>query len=255
VKHVDKRIWLVGLLATVVIAGCSSNQSGGQPATSGTFTPNTSTVDATLTSRATGTPDGVKPKPLEIVESGYTIVAGPHVEYAFVLRNPNPSLGVEFPRVRVSMRDAQGRVLNTADALFGRWLLPGETAAFAEEATLKGNGLAKVVFEVEDPGLQSKWKTASESRPMGHVLNTSRLKANKTASGITFTGQVENRNTVGVDDFIVSVILRDKSGRIVAGYTSYMDEISVGEKQAFTVRSVRAVPKFVTMQAYAQQWS
>jgi hypothetical protein len=252
---VDKRIWLVGLLATVAIAGCSSNQSGSKTAASGTFTPSTATVDATLTTKATETTAGVKPKPLEIVESGYTIVPGPHAEYAFVLRNPNPTLGVEFPLVRVSMRDAAGRELNTADALFGRWLLPGETAVFAEEVAPKGNELAKVVFEVVDPGIQSKWKTASESQPMGHVLKTSHLKVNKTASGITFTGQVENRNSVGVDDFIVSVILRDKSGRIVAGYTSYMDEISAGEKQAFTVNSVRAVPKFATAEAYAQQWS
>lgn len=253
-KHVDKRIWLVGLLATVVIAGCSSNQSGAQ-IESGSFTPNTSTVDATLTTRATSATAGVKPKPLEIVESGYTVVDGPRIEYGFVLRNPNPSLGVEFPLVRVSMRDAAGHVLNTADAQFGRWLQPGETALFADEAMPKVNGLAKVVFEVEDPGAQSKWKSASESRPMGHVLKTSHLKANKTASGMTFTGQVENLNSVGIDDYIVSVLLRDKSGRIVAGYTSYMDEIRAGEKQAFTVKTAHAVPKFATVQVYAQQWS
>jgi hypothetical protein len=239
----------------VVIAGCSSNQSGSKTAASGTFTPNTSTVDATLTTRATGTTAGVKPMPLEIVESGYTVVDGPRVEYAFVLRNPNPTLGVEFPLVRLSMRDAAGRELNTADAQFGRWLQPGETAFFADEAIPKANGLAKVVFEVVDPGLQSKWKTASESRPMGHVLKMSHLKTYKSASGITVTGQVENRNSVGVDDFIVSVILRDKSGHIVAGYTSYMDEISAGEKQAFTVNSAHAVPKFATVEVYAQQWS
>jgi hypothetical protein len=252
---VNRRIWLVGLLATVVIAGCSSNQSGGKTASSGTFTPSTSTVDATLTARATETTAGVKPMPLKIVESGYRIVAGPHAEYAFVLHNPNPTLGVQFPLVRVSLRDAAGHEINTVDAQFGRWLQPGETAVFADEANPKTNRLARVSFEVVDPGLQSKWKNASESRPMGCVLKTSHLKINRAASGITFTGQVENTNSVGVDDFIVSVILRDKSGHIVAGYTSYMDEISAGEKQAFTVKSAHAIPKFATAEAHAQQWS
>ena len=219
-----KRIWIVGLLAAVVlIAGCSTSESGTQAAAPAATTP--TDVSATADASATATTASETPKPLEVVESGYTVVRGSYVEYAFVLRNPNPGFGVQFPVVRLTMRDAAGTVFNTTDVVFRRWLLPGETATWADEADMKGRRFAKVNFEAVDPG--TKWKNATEARSMGLAtpLKTTHLKTTKTASGLTFTVEVENPGTVAVDDPVVSIVLRDKSGRIVAGYSDLGEEL------------------------------
>jgi hypothetical protein len=256
-EYVGKRIWMIGLLATAMIAGCSPSQSGtlrDAPASTTTAAASEAAANgAGPTPEPTVAQVGVKPKPLEIVESGYTIVDGPAVEYAFVLRNPNADFGVQYPAVRVTMRNKSGRVLSTATSTFGRWLRAGETASFAEQVSVNGEIPAKVDFAVVDPG--AKWKSASESALMGYTLKTSHVTVKSANRGIAVSGQVENSNSVRIDDVALSAILRDKSGHIVGGFSGYMEEINPGVKQAFTVKSNHDVPKFAKVEMYAQQWS
>jgi eukaryotic-like serine/threonine-protein kinase len=250
---VDKRIWMIGLLATLLIAGCSSSQSWTQAqmkarTASASAGPNAS-VQPTATKFAT------KPKPLEIVESGYSVVDGAHLQYAFVLRNPNSDFGVQFPVVRVTMRDAAGSVLSTTDVTFRRWLMPSETTTLAQQADVNGVAPARVDFAVVDPGAASKWRTPGQALPMGlGFLRTAGLKVGRTASGVVFKGLVENPNSKGVDDFIVSVVLRDKSGHIVAGYAGTGMDLDAGSKQIFTIESPHDAPAYATAEAYAQPW-
>lgn len=257
-RDVNKHIWMIGLLATVAIAGCSPSQSEkdtlppAPPATMTDASAQVATTAVSATNGSTAAQVGATLKPLEIAEAGYSVVDGFYVEYAFVLRNPNSDFGVQYPAVRLTMRDKDGRVLSTAGPTFGRWLLPGETAAFAGEVRV-GQSPAKIDFDVVDPG--TKWKTASESKSAVLALKTGHLKIKKLAPGIAFTCDVENPNSAVVDDFAASIILRDKSGRIIAGLTGFGDELPPGSKQTFTVKSVHNVPKFATAEAFAQQWS
>jgi hypothetical protein len=249
---VDKRIWVIGLLATVLISGCSSSQSWTQAQMKARTAASPAGPNAAIP--PTPVKFATKPKPLEIVESGYS-VDGALVNCAFVLRNPNSDFGVQFPVVRVTMRDAAGSVLSTADVTFRRWLMPSETTTLAQEADAMGGAPARVDFEVVDPGSASKWRTASQAQAMGlGFLRTAGLKVVKTAPGITFTGLVENPNSKGVDDFIVSIVLRDKSGHIVAGYADTGMDLVAESKQIFTVKSVHDAPKYATAEAYAQPW-
>lgn len=125
----------------------------------------------------------------------------------------------------------------------------------AGEVSLAGSTPAKVTFEPVDPALAFKWKPASEAlKEIPGVLTTKRFKAKKTASGVSFTGVVLNPPVTGVDEFLVCVILRDKSKRIVAGYAGLFDEILTGSEGTFTVNSVRNVPKYATFEVYAQRW-
>jgi hypothetical protein len=252
-KDVDKRIWMIGLLATVLIAGCSSSQSWTQAEmkarTASASTGPNAAIPPTPIKFAT------KPKPLEIVESGHSVVDGVLLEYAFVLRNPNPDFGVEFPVVRVTTRDAAGAVLTTNDVTFRRWLMPSETAVLAQQVDVRGAAPATVDFQVVDPTLASKWRTASQAQAMGlGFLRTAGLKATATAPGVVFTGLVENPNSKGVDDFIVTVILRNKAGRIVGGYGVTGMDLDAESKQVYTIKSPHDAPPYATAEAYAQGW-
>lgn len=259
-----RRTWILGLLLVMTVAGCSSGKSEIQSAGSTTTTEATSstataeasaTADSSATAEATGTKPAAKPQALQIAESGYSVVSGPRVEYAFYLRNPNKAYGAQFPMVDVVMRDSKGSVIGSSTVTFGRWLMPGETAAYAGEVDPRGLKPAKVTFEPVDPALAFKWKPAAEawSEPAG-VLKTKRHKATKTRGGVSFTGVVLKPPVIGVDEYLVSIILRDKAKRIVGGYTGSYDEILTGSEGPFKVDSVRSVPNFATFEVYAQRW-
>jgi hypothetical protein len=276
VSDVDKRIWMIGLLmAVAMIAGCSEAPSGtlaDKPGMS-TMTPvaTTSTADASAATGAstttaptattgasaattsTGTQVAGRPEPLEIVESGYSVTEGVGIDYAFRMRNPNLDFGVQYPAVRLTLRDKAGNVLATGDAKFNRWVMPGETAVLAKTLTYNGRRPARIDFDVVEPG--AKWKTASESKSMALPLKTAHLKVKSSGSGIVFTGEAMNPNSAIVDDYAVCIVLRNKSGHIVAGYASYWDEIAPGARQAFIVKSAHAAPAYSTAEAFAQAWS
>ncbi len=264
-----RRIWLIVLLAMAVLAGCSSQDvetqatSPQSEAFPGTLTTGSANASGAANATATGSSNtgteaakakaAAKPKPLQITESGYSLVSGPHVEYAFVLRNPNADFAVMFPEVKVTMRDAAGHVLGTDDVTLRWWFLPGETIAYAQEIDPKGGRPTRVDFEVVDPGV--KWQTAAKAQPWDRKpIKTSNLKVTKTASGMIFTTDLENPNSVGIDDFAVSVVLRDKSGHIVGGYTGIGEDLYAGEKKKFAVKSSHDIPKFATAEVHAQIW-
>ena len=275
VSDVDKRIWMIGVLVAVaMIAGCSEAPSGTLADKQGlsTMTPvaATATADASATTGAstttapsattggsaattsTGTQAGGRPKPLEIVESGFTVVQGVGIDYAFRLRNPNLNFGVQYPAVRLTLLDKSGKAIGTADAKFNRWIMPGETAVFAEELGLS-RAPAKIDFAAIEPG--AKWKSASESKSMALPLKVAHLKTASSGSGVVFTGEVVNPNSTIVDDFDIAITLRDKSGHIVGGFAGRGDEIQPGSSEKFVIKSVGAAPKYSTIEAYAQQWS
>lgn len=244
---------VVGLLV-VMIAGCSASERGTLTSDVTVTTATSSTAQA-ATRTATSAAASTTPKPIEIVESGYSVVGGPLVEYAFVFRNPNKDFGVQYPMAEIDMLDAQGSVIATAEATLGRWLLPGESAFYAGEAKPNGKIPAKVNVVPLDPAPRLKWRSAAEARDVcPGPLKTARVKTAKTASGLVFTGEVSNPYAVGVDDFQITVLLRDASGRLLAGYNTLMDEIAPGEKQTFSVSTTRGVPKYATAEVYAQPW-
>jgi hypothetical protein len=192
------------------------------------------------------------PKPLELVETGYTVVSGPYVEYGFVLRNPNADYGAESPVVRITALDAKGGVLGTEDQTLFQ-VYPGQTLAFGSQVDPNGKKPAKVTFEVIPPG--DNWEPADQMEPAGFKpFQITGLKANKSDFQTAFTGMLTNPNSTAFDTVAVTVLLRDKHGKIKIGYTAFPDHVAAGGKVPFEVTSMGDVPKYAKFEAYAQPW-
>lgn len=73
-------------VALVVANGCSSSDTNTEPKANSNEPTAASTVSQSTNE---------KPEALKLVETGYTIVEGPYVEYAFVMKNPNATIGAE----------------------------------------------------------------------------------------------------------------------------------------------------------------
>ncbi len=65
--------------------------------------------------------------PLELVDSGFAVKDGYdtyYIQYTVIVKNPNTERAVEFPKVRLTARDANGAVLGTDD-IVGSTIQPG----------------------------------------------------------------------------------------------------------------------------------
>ena len=192
------------------------------------------------------------PSPLELLETGFFVVEGPYVEYGFVLKNPNAGTGAEFPTVRITMRDANGGVVGTDEQVLNR-IMPGETVAWGGQANPNGTKPASVKFEVIDPG--DNWKPADHMEPVDFKpFKVVGLKENKSDFSTSFTGELVNPNGAAFDQVAVSILLRDKAGKIVVGYTGFVEKLSANGKVPFEVDSLGKVPEYAKFEAYAQPW-
>jgi hypothetical protein len=201
---------------------------------------------------ATSANSEVAPSPLELIETGFTVVEGPFVEYGFILKNPNTSMGAILPTVRITMRDSNDGVIGTDEQMLFR-IMPGETVAWGGQANPNGKIPVKVEFEVLDPG--DKWRPANQMDPVGFKpFEVVGLQANTTDFGTSFTGELNNPNDTAFKQIAVSVILRDNTGKIVVGYTGFVDQLSANGKVHFEVDSLGKVPEYATFEAYAQPW-
>jgi hypothetical protein len=196
------------------------------------------------------------PDPLVLVETGYVVAPlneGLMVSYGFVLRNPNVHAGALSTTVRITMRDAQGRVVGTEDSVVPR-IMPGATVAWGGEGAdphLKKP--AQVDFEVLDPGVN--WRAAAQMEPPDFKpLTVTGAKAGKPGALTTsFTGQLANPNAVGFKEVGLGILLRDKSGKILWVLPGSAEKVPASASVPFRV-DIMDLERYASFKIYPQPW-
>jgi hypothetical protein len=278
VTDVGRHFWLVvAIFAVALLSGCSSAQVTAAPAGFSATDQSVQDMNATAdnaAAQAAGAPAPARdaawaaagqnqtlpetaPKTtiqqrLQILESGCTVVNGPKLQYGLVLRNPNADYGAMYPTLRLTMLDAAGGVVTVKDQTLSM-VWPGQTVTYGGEVKTDGHVPAKVKFQIMSPG--AKWKPAAQMQPLSYTpMSVRDLNLTRSSSRISFTGRVVNPNKFGVDDYAISIILRDASGRIVAGHTDFADEIGSESEKFFRLDWPRPLPKYAKAEAFAQPW-
>ena len=189
---------------------------------------------------------------LSIADSGWSVDSGGYVNYAFLLKNEEDGFRVLFPAVKITGRDASGKVLFSQDqVLFA--INPGETICFGFVA---GNGTPpeSVEFTIARPADYDVSKYAVES-PKFEVHDVSVVSNG--FGGMCFTGEVTYlggaSGTSSVGEVAVTVVLRDDAGKIVYGTTTYIDRPAEGETTTFEAHG-GSLPQYASVEAYAQAW-
>lgn len=186
------------------------------------------------------------PKAVEevvLVDSGWSAENG-YIMYGVVLENKSDKIA-EFPTVQITGKDAEGNVISSEDMVLSE-IQPGETVAYGGQS---GNGTApsSVEFTVLEPDFVSNGMYPAASYELSEV--------NAVDSGYgmwDFVGQITNTSETDVDGVAVSVLLY-KDGRIVAGYTGFVDSLTAGMTQSFSAVGYD-VPEFDECKAYAMVW-
>ena len=232
-----KRQLLVLAMAVVVafgIAGCG--QSG--QATSGSAS-------------ASAAAQSSEPQPLVIEESGYTVTDQGYVMYGFKLTNPNESFGAQFPTVQITGKSADGKIIFSDDQVLMK-IYPGESITFGTQA---GNGTAPDVVEFTAKVDSKNWKKTDAKREGLYTLEN--LSANGSNYGMSsYTGEITlNKEDKEATKPAITLIVRDESGAIIYGYTTYqMSELSVGVPTPFEITAFGVPETAATFEVSATPW-
>lgn len=189
---------------------------------------------------------------LSIADSGWSVDSGGYVNYAFLLKNEEDGFRVLFPTVKITGRDASGKVLFSQDqVLFA--INPGETICFG---SIAGNGTPpeSVEFTIARPADYDVSKYVVES-PKFEVHDVSVVSNG--FGGMCFTGEVTYlggaSGASSVGEVAVTVVLRDDAGKIVYGTTTYVGCPAEGETTTFEANG-GLLPQHASVEACAQAW-
>ncbi len=215
----------------------------------------TTTTSATPSTSAT-TVSSVDELPLEIADSGWHVDSNGYVHYAFGLKNTSTDNAVELVTVKVVGYDKQGQPLFTRDS-GASIVLPGRTSYFSGLESVGGQALDHVEFTL---ARSSATKVISMTDPI--KLEVTSLKATQSSYGTTaFLGAL---SVTGTDQALASIptysrqvavtlVLRDEAGNIVYGDNTYLNDLVIGDNQAFQIDASN-LPAYVTAEAYASPW-
>lgn len=189
---------------------------------------------------------------LSIADSGWSVDSGGYVNYAFLLKNEKGGFRVLFPTVKITGRDASGKVLFSHEQVLPA-INPGETVCYGFVA---GNGTPPedVEFVVARPDDYNISKHAAES-PKFEVSAASAVPDG--FGGANFTGEVAYLGgvlpSVSTGGVAVTVVLRDDAGKIAYGATTHTDCPAEGESTTFEILGGK-LPTYDSIEAYAQAW-
>lgn len=194
--------------------------------------------------------------PLELAESGWSVNSNGSVSYACGIKNTSEDLAVELPAIQVVGYDADGSVLFSDENVLGV-CAPGQMTYYAGQAEGDDTKPTRVEFT-----LQKDSETDAIRLEDTVSYSASEVRARKIDDDIMkFSGTVR---IDGADEALskikaidsggaVTIVLRDADGKIIAGYTTFINTISTGKDLPYSLREY-FVPAFSSAEAHVRPW-
>ena len=195
---------------------------------------------------------------LEIVESGYTVMAPNsigdiYLTYAVTIKNNNKKMAVDFPVISVTGRSESGSILFSEEQTLGT-ILPGDTVSWANDVIdCKGETPASVDIKVEGGDFVKPAQSINNTVPSSDfaIENLSEVPGD---FDYAVTGEITNNSDTDYDSVAVTVILKNQ-GKVVGGFTGYADNLSAGKQSAFDISSFMSdLPAHDSIEVVAQGW-
>lgn len=242
---------LAGLLAGGAIA-ISSFHAARENSSSPASSPQSSQPSGASTAAKANTVSdaGNLTAELSIVESGWSAGEGGYVYFGIGLKNSDGSAAIAFPTVKIYGYDANGNVIFTDEKIYSA-IEPGQTVYFGDQ-TGNGTAPARVEFKAVKPSGVAL-DTPTEA-PTYKIFDNGESDG---ADGIhSFSAKLKLQSAPSDFDktqVFLSAILRDKQGRIVAGYDEFTDCPAVGSTVPVSI-DVDNPPEHASFDIYAAQW-
>lgn len=189
------------------------------------------------------------PQDLTVIESGWSAGESGYVYYGVGIENPNTSFEARFPTIKVTGKDAEGKILFSDEQVLN-FMLPGAKYYYGGQA---GKGTAPTTVEITATIDDRNWvPNDKQSMEIYSISNTSELVGD--FGSVSYTGEITaNEEWSDVTEAMVNAILRDDAGNIVAGYFGFADVSKKGDTAAFDI-SAYDVPEHASYEIYAQPW-
>lgn len=183
-------------------------------------------------------PENIQPG--KIVESVYKVESnfGDHfLLWAAIIENPNTNLYGLFPVITITARDEKGNVVGTEDHTLSEFP-PAKKIAFAGQVTL--TNLPKTV---EFTFTKVEWRNTQLSSEDYLPFPVEKLQTVNNRTRFTVSGDVNNPYSKDVESVAITTLLRDESGKLIGGGTSYLNTLPAKSSRPYTDRMVWSIGK------------
>lgn len=202
-------------------------------------------------SSASASSSSKKENSLVITESGWSTSKSGYVNYGCAYTNTSNDYAIQSPTINIVGRDKEGKVVFTDD--FGGFLIePGQTMYYGTQA---GNGVAPATVDFTIPSLKDYQLIEPSSNPL--VFSIFNLNDSSDDTDTYFTGEIALKSgeypQSNMGSIAVSVILRDKSGAIIYGDTTYVEAPTANRSVVFDI-DIFDAPEYDSFEVYAQSW-
>ncbi|MEU0564537.1 hypothetical protein ABZ297_03925 [Nonomuraea sp. NPDC005983] len=193
-------------------------------------------------------------KPLALKEQVSNIVksgSGYAVNWAGVLTNSNPWHFGEHVVATVVARDAGGAEVVRMDQPLDA-VPPGGSLAFTGQATATAKP-AKVTIDYRP----AQWRPAARIVSAFKQFPVSRVQTLPQKDGsYLITGYVSNPYQLAASSLVVNALLRDSSGKLLGGGSTFVDDVKAGDPPRFilTVEGLPRGTKVASTEVTARTW-
>lgn len=189
-------------------------------------------------------------KKLQIKDSGWSKDEDGYISYAVAIYNPNKSIAIEYPSFKAAAYTSDGKVIDTGEGDM-LYIGPKETVYYAGQLDSTTAEPAKVVFKPVKVRSYNYIKQNKNKSAKNFVI-TSPTETPDEYSGIKYTGIVTNNSKKDVNEVAITVIQK-KDGKIVAGSTTYVDDVPKNDNAPFDLTTYYDVDHD-SYEMYAQIW-
>lgn len=245
-------IWTLALTTTLILTGCTAaspdpSQEGtdvSSPSASGDQNNPDDAAEKEADPPEETSVDAPDALPITITESGWW-AKDSYAHYGVMVHNGNDSLAAIDTVIVATLYDQNGQELSESRATIAL-IGPGETIGFAGTA---GDGWAPASVDLHIEEDSTHWQAAAGYAEPLKIEGYA--EQDKLYFRYEITGTVTNCTDSYMSTVPLSILLRDESGAIIAGYTGEAYRLKENRTKDFLV-TMHSAPEHATTEVYAQ---
>lgn len=193
-------------------------------------------------------------EPIELVKSGYSAQNEGNctkVYYAVQIHNPNAEHAVRFPKIQITLRSEEGKILKTEEQVL-MIIAADDTIFYGDSISYEGNEPATVDISVSNGDEDYIRQNDSEivKRNELQIANTSEFIGD---SSRRYTGELTNSSAVDLDSVCIVVIFKNGDD-FAGGIIGFADDVKSGTTHPFEVTLYSKFDEYDSYEIYALQW-
>ncbi len=190
---------------------------------------------------------------IELVESGYSINSNDgyvSVNYAVKIHNPNEEYAIEFPKIQITAKSEDGKILTTEEQVLNS-IAANDTIIYGNMVTYEGEEAESVEISVSN-GKDDYMHQSGSGVIRQEQLAISNVSENIGEYERTYTGEVSNNSTEDLSTVAVIVIYKN-GDEMIGGDTTYIDDLNSGATKPFEISAYSDL-EYESFEIYALQW-